>query len=173
MDSSVSEKLGFLVTNIEAVNESLKQNDSSEKLAKELNGISSTLQSSLLTMQQTAEKSATKEVSTDKTTEDKASILLATSLSNMSHSIENVQRSLTKPKESDALLAESLKALSENLTNKTSTQKTTSEEIALQLSKIVDGMAIMNRELEEVSEASQEKAKWFTRLTKKEIDKGQ
>jgi len=31
-------------------------------------------------------------------------------------------------------------------------------------------MAIMNRELEEVSEASQEKAKWFTRLTKKEME---
>jgi len=31
-------------------------------------------------------------------------------------------------------------------------------------------MAVMNRELEEVSDASQEKAKWFSRLTKKEIE---
>ena len=159
----ISEKLGFLVENIEAVNQSLKQNDSSEKLVTQLSDISTTLQK----FQQTSDESAQ-----DKSTEEKASVLLATSLSNMSHSIENVQKSLTEPKASDTLLAESLKALSENLSSKTSSQKTTSEEIVLQLSKIVEGMTVMNRELEEVSEASQEKAKWFSRLTRKEKEKG-
>ena len=77
---------------------------------------------------------------------------------------------MMEPKASDTLLAESLQTLSENLSNKTSSQKTTSEEIALQLSRIVEGMAVMNRELEEVLEATQEKAKWFSHLTSKEKD---
>ncbi|GAA0424908.1 DNA repair ATPase [Cocleimonas flava] len=167
----ISEKLGFLVDNIEAVNQSLKQNDSSEKLVTQLSDISSTLKSSLQAMQQASEKSAENDTADTELKADKASILLATSLSNMSHSIENVQKSLAEPKATDTLLAESLKALSENLSNKNSSQKTTSEEIVVQLSKIVEGMTAMNRELEEVSEASQEKAKWFSRLTRKEKEK--
>ena len=153
----ISEKLGALVENIEAVNQSLNKTDSSDKLAAQLGGISTALQS----FQQSSSEVA----------EDKTALLTANSLKAISQSIKYVQKSMMEPKASDALLAESLKALSENLTTKTSTQKTTSQEIALQLSKIVDGMAVMNRELEEVSEASQEKAKWFTRLTKKEMDK--
>jgi len=42
--------------------------------------------------------------------------------------------------------------------------------IATQLEKIVESMSIMNRELEEVSEASQQKVKWLTRLNRKKVD---
>ena len=104
--------------------------------------------------------------------EDKVGVITAHSLKSISDSIKLVQESLNEPKVTDNLLAENLQALSQNLDSKTLSQKTTSQEIVLQLSKIVDGMAVMNRELEEVSEASQEKAKWFTRLTKKEMEGG-
>ncbi len=163
----ISEKLGYLVETIQAVNQSLKHNDSSEKLMMPLAEIATTLQQ----LQQTSAQKAADTSTTGESKADKAAVLLATSLSNISHSMETVQKILAEPKASDTLLAESLHTLSENLSSKTGSQKMTSEAIVQQLTKIVDGINAMNHELGEVSEASQEKAKWFSRLIRKDKEK--
>jgi len=81
----ISEKLTSLVDNIGEVNQSLKQNSSSETLAKQLTDISSTLQN----FHQTIESSETK------SNEDKTSLLVAKSLVDISKNIESVQKSFT------------------------------------------------------------------------------
>ena len=164
----INDKLGALVTNFEAVNHSLKeslnQTETSDKLAAQLGKISQSIQGFQQNLQ---EESA-------KPQDNPTDIILSESLNDISSTLKGYQKVLQEPKSTDALLAESLMAISQklqfietNTSGESKTRNSGAKEIALQLSKIVDGMAIMNRELEELSDTSQQKANWLTRLRKK------
>jgi len=81
--------------------------------------------------------------------------------------MQTTMQEANKPKESDAFLAQALMAISQKIdqfSQSSSDKSKSGQAIATQLEKIVESMSVMNRELEEVSEASQQKAKWLTKL---------
>jgi len=158
----ISSKLGDLSENIQQVNQSLQQSEQSDNLASQLAEISNNLQGFQTILENPNEPENN---------------LLVTQLGEMTQTIQRFEAVFKEPKVTDAILAESLMAISQKLQSIENTASASSEvssknsssgeEIAKQLSKIVEGISIMNRELEEVSEASQQKARWLTKLGRK------
>ena len=146
----ISNKLSDLSENIQQVNQSLQDNPQSKNVSMQLGEIGKSLQG----FKTLLEKSDEPEVNP-----------LETHLAEMTQTIQRFETSFKEPKATDTILAESLKAISQklqNIENESVSKRSSGEEIAKQLANIVDSMSIMNRELEEVSEASQQKVRWLT-----------
>ena len=163
----ISDKLSDLSENISQVNQSLQTNAQSDSLEIQLGLIGKSLQS-FKPLLEKLEKP-------EKTNKPKKPVIspLEKYLGEMTQTIQRFEAAFKEPKETDALLAESLMAISQKLQNleaDNQSKKSTGKEIAKQLANIVESMSIMNRELEEVSEASQQKARWLTKLGRKKTN---
>ena len=156
----ISDKLGELVENFQQVNQSLKT-DHSEKLAEQLTEISAALK---------GYQNFLSEPSVSDKLLDKSLKVLTQSYKKQTDNTSKLQQLLAEPKMTDVLLAEALKTISEKMDEmaKTANQKISGgRAVVEQLENIVESMGIMNRELEEVSDASQRKLRWLTRLNRR------
>ena len=157
----ISDKLGALVSNIQQVNESLQQTENSDKNTEKL-----TTELSKLSQSQ------------NKNSEQISSYLevIRQNLDGFQQILQQSLQQAQQPKETDAHLAKALMMISQKLQMIDNSNNDTSEagqSIAQQLAKIGESMSNMMDELREMSDASQQRVRWLTRLGRKnkEIDR--
>jgi len=162
----ISDKLGDLVSNLQQVNESLQQTESSDKNTDKLT-------TELSKLSQSQSKNS-----------DQLSAHLEFINQNLSDSQQSLQQVLKQnlqqglqqmkiAKEEDSQLANILMAISQKLQMIDDSNSETTEAgqvIAQQLRKMADSMSTMMGELEEMSDASQQRVRWLTRLGRKNKD---
>ena len=147
-----------MVSNIQQVNESLQQTSNSDKNTDKLT-------TELSNLSQSQSKNS-----------DQISGYLEYINQNLDGFQQVLQQSLQQaqqPKETDVHLANALMAISQKLQMIDDSNSDTTEAgqaIAQQLAKIGESMSTMMGELEEMSDASQQRVRWLTRLGRKNKD---
>ena len=155
----ISDQLGEMVAGFQQVNESLK-GDKTDKLSGQLEQITDAINGYKTLLEEPSANNTLLAESLGSLSEKQASNTekLTTQISKANQSFLDLQEAMLAPKKTDVLLAKSLSSIAHKMEN---------QAVAKQLERIVEGMVIMNRELEEVSDISQQKLKWLTRLRKR------
>ncbi len=166
----ISDKLGDLVSNLQLVNESLQQTENGDKNTEKL-----TTELSKLTQSQSKNSDQLSEYlefinQTLSSSQESLQKMLKQNL------LQNHQQRLQQMKiaqEEDSQLANILMAISQKLQMIDDSNSETTEAgqvIAQQLKKMADSMSTMMNELEEMSDASQKRVKWLTKLGRRNKD---